>query len=157
MTPTTRDGGLAVCGACGASWTWAKGESPAHDCPTPELAMTVAYEAGDFSIGPAEPTRDRFAIGFDLAHGTDRSVAYLCESAPTGCVSAPRIILLGDTDHPADIVRWADRIERESFLESPAAREIARQVDAMLTPITLPEPTKPNRAMRRKLQRGRKP
>jgi hypothetical protein len=119
--------------------------------------MIVPYEARDFSIGDAEPTRYRFAIGFDIAHGIDRSVTYL--AVPTGCVSAPRIILLGDTDHTADIVCWDDRIERERvpFLESPAGREITRQVDAMLTPITLTEPTKPNRAMRRKLQRGRKP
>ncbi len=56
---------------------------------------------------PREPMR--YSLGIDLAHGDDRSVAYLAESAPTGCVTAPRIVMIGEADATVDYAAMFER------------------------------------------------
>lgn len=59
MTPvlTHRDGGWAFCGSCGRQRTWSGPVDPGCDCPGDGLAMVVAYEEGDFTIG-VDPSVD---------------------------------------------------------------------------------------------------
>lgn len=51
-------------------------------------------------------------VGVDFASGPDCTVTYLVESVPTGCVTAPRIVMLGTADAPSDLLRYTAMIER---------------------------------------------